>query len=229
MNDTGHITPELFQFLAELGLNNDRTWFQANKHRYESHVKQPLLEFIADFGDHLERVSPHFVADARGNGGSMFRIYRDIRFSKDKTPYKTAAAMQFRHERARDVHAPGFYLHLEPGSVFFGAGMWGPDSASLKRIRDAIDTGATRWRGVLGEDEFASTFSLHAGGLKRAPKGFDPDHPLIEDLKRKHFIASAELSEDEACEPGFIFEVADLCERASGFVRFLTDAVGLRF
>ena len=229
MDENGHITPELFQFLAELRLNNERTWFQANKHRYEKHVKMPLLEFIADFGEHLERVSPHFVADARGNGGSMFRIYRDIRFSKDKTPYKTAAAMQFRHERARDVHAPGFYLHLEPGSVFFGAGMWGPDSASLKRIRDAIDTGQTRWRGVLGDEEFASTFSLHGGGLKRAPKGFDPDHPLIEDLKRKHFIASAELSEDEACEPGFIFEVADLCDRASGFVRFLTDAVGLRF
>ena len=228
MSDNGHITSELFQFLAELKLNNERTWFLANKGRYEKHVKQPLLEFIADFGEHLERVSPHFVADARGNGGSMFRIYRDMRFSKDKTPYKTAAAMQFRHERGKDVHAPGFYVHLEPGSVFFGAGMWGPDSGSLKRIRAAIDTGAVRWSSVI-DDDFASTFSLHDGGLKRAPKGYDPDHPLIGDLKRKHFIASAELSEDEACEPGFIFEVADLCDRASGFVKFLTDAVGLKF
>ena len=229
MNDRPHITPELFQFLAELRLNNERAWFQANKSRYESHVKQPLLEFIADFGDRLERVSPHFVADARANGGSMFRIYRDVRFSKDKSPYKTAAAMQFRHERGKDVHAPGFYVHLEPGSVFFGAGMWGPDSASLKRIRAAIDTGGQRWRGVLDDEAFASTFTLHGGGLKRAPKGYDPDHPLIEDLKRKHFIASAELSEDEACEPDFIEEVADLCGQASGFVRFLTDAVGLNF
>ena len=229
MSEGGHITPELFQFLAELRLNNDRTWFQANKTRYETHVKNPLLEFIAEFGDYLLHISPHFIADARANGGSMFRIYRDVRFSKDKSPYKTAAAIQFRHERGRDVHAPGFYLHLEPDSVFVGVGMWHPDSGSLKRIRDAISTGPEQWKKVLSDEEFAPRFGLMGDSLKRAPKGYDPDHPLIEDLKRKDFIASVELSEDAACEADFIDEFADTCRRASQFVRFLAESVGLKF
>jgi len=116
------LPPELFGFLEELKDNNDRTWFQANKSRYEEQVKSPLLAFIGGFDERLQRLSPHFVADPRPVGGSMFRIYRDVRFAKDKSPYKTAAGIHFRHERAKDVHAPGYYLHLEPAGDVRSAG-----------------------------------------------------------------------------------------------------------
>ena len=108
-----HFTPALFKFLRELNKNNTREWFQANKDRYETDVRNPMLGFIADFAPYLEGLSPQFVAEPRRSGGSMFRIHRDTRFSKDKSPYKTHAAAQFGHARGKDVHAPGFYLHLE--------------------------------------------------------------------------------------------------------------------
>ena len=110
MDSKAHFTPALFEFLAELSMNNDREWFQANKARYERDVRNPLLDFVADFGERLRTISPHMVADPRASGGSMFRIYRDVRFSKDKSPYKTNAGAHFRHEVGREVHGPGFYL-----------------------------------------------------------------------------------------------------------------------
>src|SRR5687768_5522973 len=119
MNDES-FGPELFGFLAELEQNNDRDWFTANKRRYEDDLLEPALAFIEDFEPHLRQISPHFRADARRTGGSLFRIYRDTRFSKDKTPYKTTAGFYFRHERYKEVRAPGFYLHLAPGDVFAG-------------------------------------------------------------------------------------------------------------
>src|SRR6187401_2919255 len=126
MSTNSTITPEVFQFFRELKENNNREWFEANKQRYETQVRDPLLGFINEFGLRLPAISPHYIADSRRMGGSLFRIYRDVRFSKDKTPYKTAAGIQFRHERAKDVHAPGFYLHLDPEGVFMGAGLWHP-------------------------------------------------------------------------------------------------------
>jgi uncharacterized protein (TIGR02453 family) len=100
---------ELFQFLRELKVNNNREWFQANKQRYEKKVKQPLLQFIADFAPNLRKIHPRFVADPRPTGGSMFRIYRDIRFSEDKSPYKTMASAHFPHHKAgKEVHVPDF-------------------------------------------------------------------------------------------------------------------------
>src|SRR4051812_32186323 len=111
-------SPELFAFLRDLAGHNHREWVTANKAQYVADVQEPALAFIEDVGLRLPEVSRHFVADARPSGGSLFRIYRDIRFSKDKTPYKTQTGIQFRHAQARDAHAPGYYLHLEPGSVF---------------------------------------------------------------------------------------------------------------
>ena len=133
------IPAELFTFLAELKDNNDREWFQANKARYEERVKAPLLAFIAGFDERLARLSAHYVADPRPVGGSLFRIYRDVRFSKDKSPYKTAAGIHFRHERGKDAHAPGYYLNLEPGECFAACGLWMPASAQAQQIRAAID------------------------------------------------------------------------------------------
>jgi uncharacterized protein (TIGR02453 family) len=155
----------------------------------------------------------------------LFRIYRDIRFSADKTPYKTAAAIQFRHESGKDVHAPGFYLHLEPGNVFAGMGLWHPDNPTLTKIRDAIVDQSARWQQIT--HNVGPTFSMEGDSLVRPPKGYDPTHPLIEDLKRKDFIIGLGLTEAAAVEPGFIDRFAGLCRAGSSYVEFLTTAVDL--
>ena len=224
-----HFGPELFDYLLDLRANNDREWFQANKGRYEQHVKEPLLRFIEDFEPYLHSISEHFVAEARANGGSMFRIYRDVRFSKDKTPYKTQAAVHFRHEAAKSVHAPGFYLHLAPDEVFAGVGLWRPDSAALGRIRDRIVDDPAGWEAVVADSGFVDEYDLTGDSLKRPPKGIDPEHPLIEDLKRKDHVATCMVDEDEATAPGFIDAFADSCRKASPYMDFLTTAVGLPY
>ncbi len=210
--------PALFRFLRDLKVTNTREWFSANKSRYEDDVRGPALDFVAEFAPYLERISPHFVADPRPSGGSLFRIHRDTRFSKDKSPYKTYMGIQFRHELGRDAHAPGFYLHLEPKAVFVGAGIWHPDAPTLGRIRDAIADDPKAWRAGkrLGE-----RFQLGGDSLKRAPAGYDPEHPQIEDLKRKDFICVASLSEKDVCAPGFVDEFTRMCRDASPLVRFL--------
>lgn len=227
MGKKGHITPELFQFFRELKENNHREWFAANKQRYENEVREPLLQFVMEFGLRLGEISSHFVADARRSGGSLFRIYRDVRFSHDKSPYKIAAGIQFRHERAKDVHAPGFYLHLEPDSSFLGLGLWHPDSKTATKIRTAIVDRADEWKGIVTAPKLLSEFKLGGDSLKRAPRGFDPNHPLLEDLKRKDFLIFKPLTEKETCKPGFINDFAGSCKLGAPFIRFLTSAVGL--
>lgn len=224
---TAYISPELFAFLRELKANNDRAWFEANKDRYERQVRQPLLVFIADFGLRLAEISRHYIADARPVGGSLFRVYRDVRFSPDKNPYKTAAGIQFRHESGKDVHAPGFYLHLEPDNVFVAAGLWRPDKPTLAKIRDTIVANPGRWQQVSGDAAFRSVYRLGGETLTRPPQGYDPDHPLITDLKRKEFIANINFSEADACDPAFIDRYAGTCRQAGPFMEFLTTAVGL--
>ena len=224
-----HFTPELFQFLLDLRANNNRQWFNANKDCYNKHVKEPLLRFIEDFEQPLHAISEHFVADPRVNGGSMFRIYRDVRFSKDKSPYKTQAAAQFRHEAGKTAHAPGFYLHLAPGEVGAGVGLWRPDMPTLTKIRNTIVDDPDRWTEVSKDAGFRSVFSLVGESLKRAPKGFDPDHPQIEDLRRKDHIAWVDFDEEEATSPGFLEEFADVCRQSVPYMGFLTTAVGLPF
>lgn len=224
-----HFSKSLFQFLAELRTNNERDWFNENKGRFEAEVKAPLIRFIEDFAPKLEKISPHYVADPRGNGGSMFRIYRDTRFSKDKTPYKTHAAAQFRHAQGKDVHAPGFYLHLEPGNVFVGCGLWHPDSAALKKIRAAISEDAPTYKRALGRKAFKDRFTLGGDSLVRAPKGYDPDHPMIEDLRRKDFVCLMNLSDRDACSPDFLKTFTDACKAASPLMKFLTEAIELPY
>jgi uncharacterized protein (TIGR02453 family) len=216
--------PELFGFLAELKDHNDRDWFAANKARYEADVLEPALAFIEDFEPHLRAITPHLRADARRVGGSLFRIYRDTRFSKDKTPYKTTAGIYFRHERSKELRAPGFYLHLAPGEVFAGGGIWHPDTATANRIREAIAADPDGWR--------AATEKIAMGrgdALKRVPSGFDKDHPLAEDLKRKDFAAITRMSEEDAVAPRFLERYAAACEEMAPLMRFLCGAVGVPF
>ncbi len=224
-----HFNREFFDFLTELKENNSRDWFLANKERYRSVVQEPLLAFISDFAEPLRGISAEFVADPRPSGGSMFRIYRDVRFAKDKSPYKTHAAAQFRHRAGRDAHAPGFYVHLEPGNVFVGAGSWHPDREAVEAFRNAIVDNPKGWRAILGSPGFSKRHRMVGESLMRAPRGFDPGHPLIEDLKRKDFISIEEFSQAKACSAGFIDTVADSFRTAAPLVKFLTKAVGQPF
>lgn len=224
-----HFTEGLFEFLIDLRMNNDREWFRENKRRYDRDVKEPLLRFIEDFEPRLHSVSAHFIADARANGGSMFRIYRDVRFSRDKSPYKTQAAAHFRHEAGKTAHAPGFYLHLSPDEVYAGVGIWQPDSESLARIRNAIDADPGKWERAAKDEAFLQEFTIGGDSLKRPPKGFGGDHPYIQDLKRKDHIASVEFEREDVIAPGFIDDFADVCRQASAYMQFLTSALGLPY
>lgn len=223
----GHFTPELFRFLRQLARNNRREWFQANKARYLEHVRDPMLRFIADFGPRLARISPHFVADPAPVGGSMFRIHRDVRFSKDKRAYKTAATARFQHERGKNVHAPGWYLHLSPGGVYVGSGIWRPDAQALTRIRRAIVDDPAAWKRVKTHRALRRAHAFSGESLKRPPRGFDPGHPFVEDLMRKDVVTFAEIDEQAACASRFLDRVTQLCRGSAPLVRFLCDALEL--
>jgi uncharacterized protein (TIGR02453 family) len=224
-----HFTPALFSFLRGLKANNDRDWFEANRDRYENDLREPALAFIREFDPLLHEISPHFLADDRRSGGSLFRIYRDVRFSKDKSPYKTHAGIHFRHAQAKDVHAPGYYLHLEPRQVFMGLGIWHPDTATANRIRSAIAEDPDSWNDAVYDTPFAGRFELSGDSLKRPPRGFDPEHPLVEDLKRKDFIGITQLTQGDVTRGGFIDRFADLCMDGEALMSFLCRALDVPY
>lgn len=224
-----YFTPATFAFLRDLGDNNNREWFTTNKGRYVEDVQEPALEFVIDFAPYLEKVSPHFRADAKVVGGSLFRIHRDTRFAKDKTPYKTNTGVQFRHEMAKDAHAPGFYLHIQPSECFVGVGLWRPETKVAYSIRESIAENPTAWKKASRGKKFTATYSLGGDSLVRPPKGFDPDDPLLEDLKRKDFIASMRVTQKTVTSADFLDEYAAMCRDAAPFMKFLCDAVGVPF
>lgn len=221
---------DMFAFLVELKANNDRDWFTANKPRYRDSIIAPMQAFIEAMDGSLAKVSDCFIADPRANGGSMFRIYRDVRFSHDKRPYKEHVACHFRHMAGKDAHAPGFYVHLEPESVFFGGGIWRPDNPTLAQVRQAIVDDPGRWKKVTRGKAFLRRFGGVTGdGLKRVPTGFDADHPYAEDLKRKSFFAVERVTPKMATTPAFTKEVESAFVALAPFMEFLTEAVGVPF
>ncbi|MEP2103132.1 MAG: DUF2461 domain-containing protein [Parasphingorhabdus sp.] len=217
------IGPELFDFLRELEQNNNREWFKARKKRYEAEVVDPVTDFIVNMAARVAAISPHITADPRPNGGSRFRIYRDTRFSKDKSPYKTHVGCQFRHEAGKDAHAPGFYVHLGPGEVFFGGGVWGPQGEALRNIRQRIVDKPARW------EEAVEGLDLRGDQLVRAPKGFDAEHPLIDDLRRKSFFSFQDADEKLATSKKFEDAVEAQFEKVAPLMGFVADAMGVEF
>jgi uncharacterized protein (TIGR02453 family) len=221
---------DFFAFLRELKAHNERPWFEANKQRFRDSVQAPMSAFIAAMAPRLSKISKSFVADPRPNGGSMFRIYRDVRFSKDKRPYKEHAACNFRHAAGKDVHAPGFYMHFAPGEVFFGGGMWMPPPDALAKIREAIAKKPAAWTAVKTDKRFAKMFDgVEGEALTRPPRGFDPDHPLISDIKRKSFYAMHQSSAKAAGSPQLLDEVGETLAAAAPLMKFLCNAQGVRF
>ena len=229
MSSFAGFPPDFFGFFAELAENNDRDWFNANKNRYYDSVVNPVSEFIVCMAPRLRKISPHYVADPKPHGGSMFRIYRDTRFSKDKTPYKTHAGVQFRHEAGKDAHAPGFYIHLAGDGLYFGGGVWLPANPQLNRIRDAIVDNARSWSRITKAKGLQGIGGIRGEALKRPPRGFDAEHQHIEDLKRKSFYVMTEADARDALQPGFIEQVHEGFRRAAPLNRFICDALGLAF
>ena len=216
-------------FLEELAANNDRDWFKENKPRYEELVLDVALRFIQSMQKPLAEFAPHFVALPTRVGGSLMRVYRDTRFSKNKLPYKTNIGIQFRHEQAKDVHSPGYYVHIEPDNVFLGAGMWMPESDPLRAIRERIATRTADWRQVRSQPAFKRHFKLGGQSLTRPPRGFDKEHECIDDIKRKSFIAVKEMDVAACLNPRFQQKVETSFKAATPFMQFLCKAVGVPF
>ncbi|MEA2682227.1 MAG: hypothetical protein QOK05_555 [Chloroflexota bacterium] len=224
---TAHFSPALFDFLRQLKKNNNRDWFLKNKARYEADVKGPALRFIEDAGPGLRKISKHLVADPRPVGGSLFRVNRDIRFSNDKSPYKTAVGMSFGHDMGREMAAPGFYLHLDTDDAFAGGGVHMPDTPTLNRVRDAIVGDTATWKRVVNNARFAPMAVNMGEALKRPPQGYDPNHPFVEDLKRKSYTWHARYTQADVVAPDFMQRYLEACRTAAPYTAFLAKALGV--
>lgn len=223
-----HFTGELWQFLVELTHNNDRTWFDAHKARYEAHVRGPALAIIRAMAPRLAEIAPALEAIDKKVGGSLMRVHRDTRFAADKTPYKTNVGIQFRHRAGKDVHAPGVYLHVDLDDVFLGVGVWRPDRAPLHAIRERIAEHPDRWRAIVEGPLFGEDRWRQGGdALKRVPRGFDKDHPLAEELKRTSFIALRDLPPELVESPALCDTLAAHIAAIRPHPAFICEALGL--
>ena len=223
------ISPKLFKFLRELSRNNERDWFQENKSRYEQDVRDPAVELVAQLEKPLAKVAPMLQAIPKRHGGSVMRIYKDTRFSKDKTPYKTNVGISLRHEANSDIHAPGVYIHLEPNECFVGAGCWRPERSVLAAIRTAISEDPKGWKRARDSKMFRECFDLAGESLKTAPRGVPKDDPQIEDLRRIDFIGIAPLEPADFSRPDVVDLLIDHIKRAKPFMNFLCDAIDVPY
>jgi len=230
MNTTfGGFPEETFRFLSDLRNNNNREWFGNNKDRYENFVVEPVTRFIDAVGEFLPAVSDAYIADIRRNGGTMFRIYRDTRFSRDKRPYKENVGCQFRHTTGKNAHAPGFYVHIAPTEVFLGGGIWKPDNRTLDNIRTRIIGNPEQWSDVISDTAFSNYFgNVQGERLKRPPRGFDPGNMHIEDLKLKSYFALRHVTPESVMTPDFINEVEKAFTNAMPLMRFITSALEIK-
>lgn len=221
-----------FDFLRSLTRNNRKDWFDANKSRYEKDVRAPALAFIEAARPHLAKISREIVADPRPVGGSLMRVYRDIRFSKDKTPYKTNVGIGFRHRKGPDAAAPGYYLHLgadRESGCFSGGGIHVADTKTLGAIRDAIVREPVAWKKAAHNPRLESSHEFGSDSLKKPPHGYQADHPLMDDLKRKGYFAHVQYREAEVTAPDFLDRFIENCRVEAPLLAFLARAVDARW
>ena len=224
-----YFTDKTFKFLRALAGHNEREWFHAHKVEYEEHLRQPFLRLIADLQPDVLAISAHYRADPKPVGGSLFRIHRDTRFSNDKTPYKPWSGARFFHARSKQVEAPSFYLHVQPGNCFIGAGLWHPEPDTQRKIRQFIFDNPGSWKAAVQAPAFKRRFEMDGESLSRPPRGFPADHELIADLKRKNFVAMAALDDEIVLGPRLRKAVADAFKSVSPLVDYLCAALDLEF
>ena len=237
-----YFSDETFKFLRQLARNNNRDWFLKNKERYEASVRGPALRLITDLADPFKDISAQLTAVAKPVGGSLFRIHRDTRFAGDKSPYKTHIGMYFSHAAATKaarndasggapgrLDAPGLYLHVEPGRCFMGGGIWHPQSETTRRIRDYMVSNPASWKKATRDAKFRKVFELDGEALVRPPKGYDPAHELIEDLKRKDFIASTSIDDAILLRPDLVKQLMARYVLMEAMLDWLCGALDLDF
>ena len=224
---TPYFSPSTFKFLSQLALSNTRGWFEEHKSEYEQLVREPSLALIRDFAPRLRKISKHFVAVDKKVGGSLMRVQRDVRFSKDKSPYKTNIGIQFRHAVGKDVHAPGLYLHISPDECFLGSGIWHPEPAVLERIRARILEKPAAWKKAAHATSFRALYHLGGDSLKRPPRGVALEHPLVEDLMRKDHIASMPLTPKQVTSSQLLGVLETSFGMSKPYLKFLCSALEL--
>jgi uncharacterized protein (TIGR02453 family) len=214
---------EALTFLKRLKKNNNRQWFQKNKQVYEESVRFPMQCLVASLGAELSGEMPEIEFNPKR---SVFRIYRDVRFSKNKVPYKTNIAAAFSVRSLKGVtEAPGFYVHVEPGGVFLGGGLYMPSGDQLKAIRKSIVNDPETFLGVLQNRKFRKEFGgIQGESLQKAPLGFPRDHPMINHLRHKQFFVGKEMDERTCLKQAFLRTVADGFRVAHPLVRWLSAA-----
>ena len=222
------IRPALFEFLSDLQQHNHRDWFAENRQRYEQDVREPVVQWLQQWVTPLARSAPFLSVVPTKSRGSLMRIHRDTRFSRDKTPYKTNVGISLRHQGDGDIHGPGVYVHLAPEECFVGAGCWRPDREVLRAIRNAIDDDPKAWKRSQGS-KFRQYFELAGDQLKTSPRDYPKDHPMIEDLRRTDFIGVAMLTREDVLADDATDRVIERIRAARPFIRFLCDAVDLPY
>jgi uncharacterized protein (TIGR02453 family) len=215
-------TPALFEFLRDLRANNDRAWFADNENRYQRDVEAPALEFIRLVQPGLAAISEQFSAIARVKGGSLGSVAASSRFAEG--PFRPYLVFRFSHRSRKVKPPPMFYLRLAPDGSAGGGGMYHPDAMSLGLIRAAIDVRRDEWQAVIG-----GATVMHGESLTRVPRGFDADHPLAADLKRKGHVVMENYSQADVVSADFPERFVETCRMAAPLVRFLTSALGLAF
>lgn len=215
-------TPKTLRFLRALKRNNDREWFRARRDEYEQHVRTPMLALIERLAMDFRRFAPELDASPK----SLYRIYRDTRFSEDKTPLKTHVAASFRWKTLPRGESAGLHVEIAPGWVWMGGGFYAPETSHLVRIREHIAGTHPALRRVVEARAFRRAVgSLDGEQLTRVPRGYPCDHPAAELLKHRSFLAGREFPAEFACEPAFYPTLVGTFRAVMPLVRFLNRAL----
>jgi uncharacterized protein (TIGR02453 family) len=218
--------PETLRFLRQLKRNNNREWFLENKETYEQKVKQPMLELLEKLGSLLQGLAPELNTDPKR---AMFRVYRDTRFSTDKTPYKTAVAAHFSPRTPVKRSYASLYFHLEPGEVLVAGGLYMPGSADLREVRNYIAAHGDKLRTILDTPRLKEFYGgLQGEQLSRPPRGFPPEHPCLDLLRYKHFVVWTDKPAVFAQSPDLFGFVVEGFIAALPLVRFLNTPLGIK-
>ncbi|QDW67739.1 DUF2461 domain-containing protein [Luteimonas granuli] len=227
---TTYFSDRAFRFLRALARHNERAWFHAHKQDYEAHVRDPLQRLVTDLQPDLAEVSPHFRADPRTVGGSLYRIQRDTRFANDKRPYKTWQGARLFHARRKELASPLFYLHIEPGNCFVAAGLWRPESPTLRQLRQFIVDNPAGWKAAAHAPAFRRRYAMDDEDmLVRPPRGFAADFPFLDDLRRRSFVAWRALDDDIVTGARLREVLAKDLHALAPFMDYLCAALDLEF
>lgn len=225
-----YFTNASFGFLRKLARNNSREWFHAHKTDYETHLREPFQRLLTDLQPVLAEVSLHYRSEPKTVGGSLFRIHRDTRFAHDKAPYKSWQGARLFHERGRQIEAPSFYLHLQPGQCFIGAGLWHPQSDTLRRMRQFILDNPASWKTAAHQPAFRRHFDLDDSEmLVRTPRGFPQEFEFAQDLRRKNYVAVRTMDDALLTGPKLLQSIRRDMLAVAPLVDYLCAALDLEF